>query len=120
MGGEETAVIRSILSAGGTGWWVPGARVRHFIGTERQSPDYLRTFYLGRGLRLHADPQPQKADRWGLAGWVGQVLLGESGYRLGRLLDRPEVWALALRRASTARGYLQGYVHRADSARSSG
>jgi len=53
MGGEETAVIVSVLSGNGTGWWVPTAKVTHHIDPARQSIDYLRSYYVDAG-RLSA------------------------------------------------------------------
>jgi len=47
--GEETDVICSILSAGGTGVWVPGAIVRHLISRARQTEEYICAYYKGLG-----------------------------------------------------------------------
>jgi glycosyltransferase involved in cell wall biosynthesis len=43
--GEETDLAYRILKAGGTGWWVPGARVRHVIPAERQTRTYLADYF---------------------------------------------------------------------------
>ena len=51
--GEETAVIRAILAAGGTGWWVPDASVEHWIPKERQTVSYLRSYYALQGRTFH-------------------------------------------------------------------
>jgi glycosyltransferase involved in cell wall biosynthesis len=47
--GDETAVIRAILAAGGEGWWVPDALVEHWIPKERQTVGYLRSYYALQG-----------------------------------------------------------------------
>lgn len=44
-GGEEVAVIRAILAEGGTGSWVWDATVFHIIPAERQTEDYIDTYY---------------------------------------------------------------------------
>jgi glucosyl-dolichyl phosphate glucuronosyltransferase len=112
VGGEETVVLRAILAGGAEGWWVPEARLRHFIPDERQTVEYLRSYYFGRGQRLHLDEEPHRWRRWGVPGWIIQGLVGESAYCLGRLLDRPEMWVRGLRRGSTARGFLNGCLPR--------
>jgi GT2 family glycosyltransferase len=43
--GEETDVAYRILKAGGSGWWVPGAKVEHAIPAERQSRAYILDYY---------------------------------------------------------------------------
>lgn len=47
--GEETDVIYRILKAGGTGWWVPGAKARHMIPAERQTLPYFDLYYERAG-----------------------------------------------------------------------
>ncbi len=48
-GGEETAVYTAILAAGHSGWWVPGAEVKHQIIAERQTTEYIDYFYAAMG-----------------------------------------------------------------------
>lgn len=59
--GEEAEVIFRIMSAGGAGWWVPGATVHHIIPAKRQSLAYLREYYFASGETIaylaHAYPQ---------------------------------------------------------------
>ena len=43
--GEETVVLRALLSGGATGWWVPEAGVVHWIPAERQTVTYLRRYF---------------------------------------------------------------------------
>jgi glycosyltransferase involved in cell wall biosynthesis len=47
--GEETEVIRAIFASGGSGWWVPGARVEHIIPAARQSEAYVEQYYRSIG-----------------------------------------------------------------------
>jgi glycosyltransferase involved in cell wall biosynthesis len=54
MGGEETDVVVRILNAGHTGWWLPGAEVKHITPTDRQSVDYISHYYEALGeLTIH-------------------------------------------------------------------
>jgi glycosyltransferase involved in cell wall biosynthesis len=43
--GDETDMIYRIIKAGGAGWWVPGASVRHIIPAERQTRRYIAHYY---------------------------------------------------------------------------
>jgi glucosyl-dolichyl phosphate glucuronosyltransferase len=58
--GEETDVIYRILKAGGSGWWVPGAKVRHMIPAERQTLAYFDVYYeqAGRTVAFVCDRFP--------------------------------------------------------------
>ena len=58
--GEETDMAYRILKAGGTGWWVPGARVRHIIPPERQTLAHLAAHYdqAGRTAAFLHDLKP--------------------------------------------------------------
>ena len=100
---EEVAVIEAILGEGGTGWWVPGARVTHRIPAERQTMRYLRRFYAGAGEaavhRGHDIPP-----RWRL--WL-TVAKAEIRFALSRPLGRPERWIEHVIMASVARGQLR-------------
>jgi glycosyltransferase involved in cell wall biosynthesis len=50
--GEEAEVVFKIMSAGGVGWWVPGAKVRHIIPSSRQSRAYMRHYFAASGETL--------------------------------------------------------------------
>jgi hypothetical protein len=55
--GEETAVILHMLEDGLSGYWIPEARLQHFIPRERLSTTYLRNFYYGGVLQRRAPPR---------------------------------------------------------------
>jgi glycosyltransferase involved in cell wall biosynthesis len=103
--GEETAVIRAILAAGGTGWWVPDAAVEHWIIKERQTVRYLRNYYALQGKTFG------KWERYGgptLLGrplWLwGRILWTELAYARARLSGDPHRWLKSLVAASFLRG----------------
>jgi glucosyl-dolichyl phosphate glucuronosyltransferase len=106
MGGEDTAVLGAILADGGTGWWVPRARVKHVISEERQTLEYLQAYFFGLGRYHHLNPQSRRWWRKGTWGWVLQRLVAQSAYGLGRVLDRPALWVWGLTRDRIAQGYL--------------
>jgi glucosyl-dolichyl phosphate glucuronosyltransferase len=107
IGGEETRVMRAILASGGTGYWVPSARVKHFIPEGRQTVEYLRAYYRGRGRRLHLEEGSKGIPQNSLY-WTLRVLAGELAFRIGRFAFLPRVWVRGLRVSSIARGFLQG------------
>jgi len=51
--GEETHIIKSIIDAGGAGFWVPSAKVKHWLPKERQTIEYIKKYSKGVG-RTHA------------------------------------------------------------------
>jgi glycosyltransferase involved in cell wall biosynthesis len=57
---EESQVIKSILEHGFPGWWVPEARVKHWLPQARQSLDYLKRYYFGVGRTLKMYSQLEK------------------------------------------------------------
>jgi glycosyltransferase involved in cell wall biosynthesis len=57
-GGEEEAVLRSVLSNGETGHWVWDASVSHVIPIERQSASYILSYYRAAGFDVPIMGQP--------------------------------------------------------------
>lgn len=83
--GEETQLILAIIAAGGGGWSVPGANVRHIIPASRQTRDYIWSYYrsLGETWALLSEQQaepnfmgrPLESRRrlFGMPVWVGRA-----------------------------------------------
>jgi glycosyltransferase involved in cell wall biosynthesis len=112
--GEEMAVLEAIFDAGEHGWWVPGARVRHYITEERQTTRYLRGYFSGIGeyYGRHMSPNGERLV-FGRPRWLWrQAVQAEMKYRLNRVLRRPEVWIEDLVAASGFWGRLRGYAGR--------
>ena len=106
--GEETDVINAILSGGGAGWWVPRARVKHYIPPDRQTIRYLRSFFFGieRGLELTScDPS---AHTWfGKPRWLWRAAVeAELKYRWRRCFKEPTEWIGDLKKSSAYWGML--------------
>jgi glycosyltransferase involved in cell wall biosynthesis len=101
--GEETAVIRAILAAGGTGWWVPDATVEHWIPKERQTVKYLRGYYALQGRTFLKGDTGGTSPGRRLRLWCG-ILWAESAYTLARLSRDPRRWLKPLVKASLLRG----------------
>jgi len=57
---EESQVIKSILGQGFQGWWVPDAKIKHWLPQSRQTIDYLKRYYLGVGRTLKMYSQLEK------------------------------------------------------------
>jgi len=47
--GEEAEAVFQMMKRGATGWWVPGARVRHIIPVKRQTWRYVYEYFLSYG-----------------------------------------------------------------------
>jgi glucosyl-dolichyl phosphate glucuronosyltransferase len=106
IGGEETRVMRELLASGESGRWVPGAGLQHLIPADRQTEEYLRSYYRGRGRRMGLE-DPAVTGKWNRAYWVLRGLAGSLAFLLGRALFIPELRVRGLRAASIARGLLE-------------
>lgn len=112
--GDEMAMIRALFSAGRTGWWVPDAKVRHFIPKRRQTIEYLLEYFDGTGRllgRLTKDRGERKL--FGRPLWLWrEAVESEVRYRLRRCYAGPGVWVWDLRGARESRARLRWYGDR--------
>ncbi|HEY8154479.1 MAG TPA: glycosyltransferase [Myxococcota bacterium] len=103
MGGEETSVLRRLLALGERGWWVPAARVRHWIPAERLAEPHLRRIWFGQGceraLTRSGAPRPRLR-------LLARALRAEARYRVSRRLSEPARWLRDLERAQNRWGEL--------------
>lgn len=109
VGGEETLVLRQMLSAGHTGWWVPDAKVLHFVPHERQTVAYLRRFFIGQGeLQGRSHPYDPAPRVFGRPRWlVRRALAAEARYQWSRWTTTPDVWLKKLIDAAIIWGHVQ-------------
>jgi hypothetical protein len=103
MGGEETAVLLQLLADGQSGWWVPDARVRHWISAERLAEPYLRRIWFGYGCERAVTRKRAPRSRLEL---LGRALRAEARYRVARRLSEPPIWLRELERAQIRWGEL--------------
>jgi glucosyl-dolichyl phosphate glucuronosyltransferase len=111
ISGEETMVLLAILKSGGNGWWIPTARVMHWVPKSRQSIAYLRDYYAGYGRVLNRqNPQMPCRMLFGKPRWLlGNALQSGLAYYLHRLYSSPDHWIEDLKKASIAWGQLQDF-----------
>jgi glycosyltransferase involved in cell wall biosynthesis len=110
LSGEEIALMSQLLGRGETGRWVPNARVRHHIPSERQTIRYLRRFYRGCGETTMALPTNEERQSllFGRPRWAWRAAIqNEVAYRIRRLTSPPEIWIEDLKLSSTAWGILK-------------
>jgi glycosyltransferase involved in cell wall biosynthesis len=112
--GEETTIVRRMLSDGLAGWWIPDARVRHFIPKSRQRVSFVREFFFGQGLRDGMElPVGRDPELFGVPRYLWrQALESEARYRIGRLIAGPDVWIQDLAVAAQAWGQMSSYAAR--------
>jgi glycosyltransferase involved in cell wall biosynthesis len=106
--GEETAVVRAILDGGGSGWWLPGAEVEHWLPQTRQTVTYLRDHYRGVGRmrnRLSDDPAAAlyAKPRWLWRLWLQHRLRYSLKRATGRHID---AWLMDLLESEAAWAHL--------------
>jgi glycosyltransferase involved in cell wall biosynthesis len=106
--GEEAAVINELLTQGGHGWWVPSARVRHYIPPERQTIRYLRGFFFGVAKADALNSREISKGKWlGKPRWLWRAAVeAEIKYRWRRLIGKPTDWITHLQKASSYWGML--------------
>ncbi|MDQ3810346.1 MAG: glycosyltransferase [Chloroflexota bacterium] len=112
FGGEETKVLRAMLADGATGWYVPRARVRHYIAEHRQTTRYLRRYFLGYGEAC-ARPAGERSELTVLGRplWLWkQVVTEETRYRVRRLTSEPDVWIEDLISSSLSWGQFRAFA----------
>jgi glycosyltransferase involved in cell wall biosynthesis len=105
--GEETEVFHAVLAAGHSGYYVPGAVVRHMIPPHRQRGSYVRSYYGAHGDQSGlADPNDYRRVVAGAPLWLWRQLATETAaVAWGRLFASPHVWVPHLKRL----GYMEGY-----------
>ena len=116
--GEETTVVRNMLSDGAIGWWVPPARVRHLIPKSRQTISYLGGYFSGRSVFWgwqHA--ASARSIFWPQ---LKRTLLFEIRFQVRRYLRQPEVWIEDLIWSSICWGILRGLLQGSQAATTDG
>lgn len=72
IGGDDTELIQRVTGAGHLGYWLPTARVQHFIPSNRLNAGYVWKWYYGAGLNVVRQndlgdcPRFLGAPRWAL------------------------------------------------------
>lgn len=95
--GEEVAVLRQILSvAGAVGWWLPKAKVKHWLPKERQSLQYIKKYYVGHGetrKRRKTNVLNNKKNLFGRPRKLyRKLIIGCSQYAVQRIFCDAKVW----------------------------
>jgi hypothetical protein len=104
-------LIKQMLADGLTGWWVPDARVRHYVPAHRQSVRFIREWYRGWGEYLARTLPPRNhASFAGRPLWLWrQVAESELRFQVRRHVARPEVWIEDLKQAAYSWGQFRLY-----------
>jgi glycosyltransferase involved in cell wall biosynthesis len=107
LAGEETVVMREILSSGESGWWLPEARVRHFIERERLNISYITKYFYGAGasaslVRTDASTRLFNRPRW----MFKQFGIEVSRMLLSLLMLRTSSWVICYTNVLFALGQL--------------
>lgn len=111
--GEETAVIQALLRAGHSGWWVPEARVRHWIPEARLTMEHIRRYAEGLGFGYESSDRFTQSGVAMLFGrprhLVRATIEAHLSYFLARACSRERTWVKAMWDASVIRGRLRLY-----------
>jgi glycosyltransferase involved in cell wall biosynthesis len=114
--GEETQTLRRMLDAGHTGWWVPRAKVLHFVPHERQRISYLRRFFIGQGeLQGRSHPHDPAPRLFGRPRWlIKRALAAEARFQWSRWTSSPDVWLNHLVDAAVIWGHVKAAASRGE------
>ncbi len=106
--GEETGLIDAILGAGGTGWWLPDAVVRHSITAKRQKVGYVFSYFRAHGVTAGFSGGADDVRLlFGVPRWLWRRLAVRFvRYHASRLYAPPQVWVKCLIDYAFDRGLL--------------
>jgi glycosyltransferase involved in cell wall biosynthesis len=114
---EEFDVIDRILGSGGSGYWVPQARVEHCINHEQQTVGYVRDFLAtcGEGIAFRSGVATSGPIWCGAPRWIWRQTAEEwLLYRIHQLVSPPRVWLRHLYGYAVNRGQIRYLLrHRA-------
>jgi hypothetical protein len=88
MGDDETQVLKQIARSGGTGRWVPAAKVQHIIPADRATERYVRSYFIAQGQANVAFSKQGKRGAGALVDAAYQSML----YRIKRHRRDPDEW----------------------------
>jgi glycosyltransferase involved in cell wall biosynthesis len=113
--GEETRVIAGILATGAIGHWIPGARIEHCIGHERQTTAYIARYFAAYGetiasVRKDREPGPFL---FGVPRWMWRRVAEDwIRYRMHRLVSPAPIWMAHLKNYGCTKGRLRYWWNR--------
>jgi glycosyltransferase involved in cell wall biosynthesis len=108
--GEEIDVIERMIRSGGTGYWVPKARVQHCVRPEMQTIYYVSQYFMSVGeARAVVQGKDRTSVLWfGVPRWLWRELIEEwTRFQICRLISPARVWLMHLRDYSTAWGSIR-------------
>lgn len=108
--GEETDVIQRILRSGGTGYWIPDARVDHCVRPDMQNSRYISRYFVTIGeTAAFVRGTDRSAVLWfGAPRWLWRKLIEEwMRYQARRLVSPAPVSLPHLRDYSLAWGAIR-------------
>jgi glycosyltransferase involved in cell wall biosynthesis len=113
--GEETGVIIGIFAAGASGYWVPGARVEHCIGRQRQTAAYITRYFAAHGetvalLQRRRQTGPRL---FGVPRWMWRRVVEKwISYRTHRMISPAPLWMARLKEYGFAKGQFRYWWNR--------
>ena len=112
ISGDETSVARSLMQAGNEGWWVPEARVRHFVPNERLTLEYLSDWFYAMGQTRAINWCRSVDDVYsGRGKWLRtRVARLRLKYEFERRFRSPDVWVRRLINAAQLRGWRDAVI----------
>jgi glucosyl-dolichyl phosphate glucuronosyltransferase len=106
-GGDDTDFAIRLVDAGHHGMWIPQARVRHFVPSERVGPDYVKRWFRDAGRTQVRRQRPQGPEIGGVPRWLLREFVEEQAKAIFWTPARNARWFRSYRRALMLRGMIQ-------------
>jgi len=106
---EETEVIKAMLRSGLRGMWFPESIVKHMIGHERQSIQYIANYYEGHGAtEVLLEGGLAGTHVFGAPTWLWRRFATRfASYWLSRLTSPPDIWVPKLMKLAHDQGKIK-------------
>jgi glycosyltransferase involved in cell wall biosynthesis len=110
--GEEVEIMARIMRSGGTGYWVPSARVEHYSQPEHQTIEYVMQWFSIFGETVaFREGTPALPLLFGVPRWLWRRFIeGWLLYQICRHISPAPIWVAHLRDYRTAWGAIRQYL----------
>ena len=102
-GEDEIAVLKRIVQNGHVGIWIPGAKLKHFVPTDRSTEQYVKDYFIGQGQTNILQKKVAKNSAIAFAeSWWNELI-----YRIKRPFVSPKHWVHNMVRSGLSWGEYQ-------------
>ncbi len=109
LNGEDVEIVREMLKAGGGGWMLADAKVRHYIPAGRIRARFVRMWQVAIGRNWRRSRGRPEPGRFGVAWWAWREMIRRAVRAIVRWRPWPtEAYYKSMVEAAQYWGYLRG------------